>query len=84
MILLEANVLVLAYFIMVEGFPPHFVYWELRFFFDNICFTAGFYGEQRSTHTKLPVKTDQDTIREGYRYVHIVTLFSCASIYIYI
>ena len=32
MILLEANVLVLAYFIMVEGFPPHFVYWELRFF----------------------------------------------------
>ncbi|KAJ9685701.1 hypothetical protein PVL29_017655 [Vitis rotundifolia] len=30
---------------------------------------AGFYGEQRSTHTKLPVKTDQDTIREGYRFI---------------
>lgn len=66
------------------GVPSTFCVLGIKIFFDNICFTAGFYGEQRSTHTKLPVKTDQDTIREGYRYVHIVTLFSCASIYIYI
>ncbi|CAI0393846.1 unnamed protein product [Linum tenue] len=27
-----------------------------------------FYGKERSDNVNLPVKTDQDTIREGYRY----------------
>ncbi|KAL3832943.1 hypothetical protein ACJIZ3_007679 [Penstemon smallii] len=30
---------------------------------------VGFYGKQRSAHEKLPVKTDQDTLREGYRFI---------------
>ncbi|CAK9140383.1 unnamed protein product [Ilex paraguariensis] len=28
-----------------------------------------FYGKERSTKEKLPVKTDQDTLREGYRFI---------------
>ncbi|CAL5401526.1 unnamed protein product [Camellia sinensis] len=28
---------------------------------------VGFYGNERSTEEKLPLKTDQDTLREGYR-----------------
>ncbi|XP_057978649.1 uncharacterized protein LOC131165034 isoform X3 [Malania oleifera] len=28
-----------------------------------------FYGKESSTHKKLPVKTDQDTLREGYRFI---------------
>ncbi|KAL6981237.1 hypothetical protein U1Q18_022867 [Sarracenia purpurea var. burkii] len=28
-----------------------------------------FYGKERSTQEKLPVKTDQDTLREGYRFI---------------
>lgn len=34
-------------------------------------FVAGFYGKETSTQQKLPIKTDQDTIREGYRYVAV-------------
>jgi hypothetical protein len=34
-----------------------------------VCVAVGFYGKERATHVKLPVKTDQDTLREGYRYV---------------
>lgn len=30
---------------------------------------VGFYGRETSTQEKLPVKTDQDTIREGYRFI---------------
>ncbi|KAA8515675.1 hypothetical protein F0562_018714 [Nyssa sinensis] len=30
---------------------------------------VGFYGKERSTQEKLPVKTDQDTLREGYRFI---------------
>ncbi|XP_058073656.1 uncharacterized protein LOC131222552 [Magnolia sinica] len=28
-----------------------------------------FYGKARNTHGVLPVKTDQDTLREGYRFI---------------
>ncbi|XP_010257221.1 PREDICTED: protein FRA10AC1 homolog [Nelumbo nucifera] len=28
-----------------------------------------FYGKGRNVHEKLPVKTDQDTLREGYRFI---------------
>ncbi|MFQ6626888.1 hypothetical protein Gotur_005331 [Gossypium turneri] len=28
----------------------------------------GFYGKEKSTDVKLPIKTDHDTLREGYRY----------------
>uniref|UniRef100_A0A3Q7G8L7 Protein FRA10AC1 n=1 Tax=Solanum lycopersicum TaxID=4081 RepID=A0A3Q7G8L7_SOLLC len=28
-----------------------------------------FYGRERSTQEKLPVKTDQDTLKEGYRFI---------------
>ncbi|CAN1132660.1 Protein FRA10AC1 [Linum perenne] len=27
-----------------------------------------FYGNEKSSNVKLPVKTDRDTLREGYRY----------------
>ncbi|CAN0917401.1 Protein FRA10AC1 [Linum grandiflorum] len=27
-----------------------------------------FYGNEKSSNVKLPVRTDQDTLREGYRY----------------
>ncbi|CAL5340557.1 unnamed protein product [Camellia sinensis] len=30
-------------------------------------YIIGFYGNERSTEEKLPLKTDQDTLREGYR-----------------
>ncbi|KAK9283209.1 hypothetical protein L1049_011445 [Liquidambar formosana] len=30
---------------------------------------VGFYGEERSTYETLPVKTDKDTLREGYRFI---------------
>ncbi|KAM2815433.1 hypothetical protein COP1_039798 [Malus domestica] len=30
---------------------------------------VNFYGRQESSHVKLPVKTDQDTLREGYRFI---------------
>ncbi|XP_040995094.1 protein FRA10AC1 [Juglans microcarpa x Juglans regia] len=30
---------------------------------------VGFYGKEKATHVKLPVKTDQDTLREGYRFI---------------
>ncbi|KAK4722459.1 hypothetical protein R3W88_012692 [Solanum pinnatisectum] len=30
---------------------------------------VGFYGRERSTQEKLPVKTDQDTLKEGYRFI---------------
>ncbi|XP_052193278.1 uncharacterized protein LOC127801849 isoform X1 [Diospyros lotus] len=30
---------------------------------------VGFYGKQQYTQEKLPVKTDQDTLREGYRFI---------------
>ncbi|KAK4365170.1 hypothetical protein RND71_016528 [Anisodus tanguticus] len=30
---------------------------------------VGFYGRERFTQEKLPVKTDQDTLREGYRFI---------------
>ncbi|KAK1281616.1 hypothetical protein QJS10_CPB22g01350 [Acorus calamus] len=28
-----------------------------------------FYGKNRDVHDVLPVKTDQDTLREGYRFI---------------
>ncbi|KAK6240223.1 hypothetical protein QUC31_005692 [Theobroma cacao] len=28
-----------------------------------------FYGKEKSTDVKLPVKTDHDTLREGYRFI---------------
>lgn len=31
-------------------------------------FAVDFYGKEKSTDVKLPVKTDHDTLREGYRY----------------
>ncbi|CAB4298546.1 unnamed protein product [Prunus armeniaca] len=30
---------------------------------------VSFYGREESSHVKLPVKTDQDTLREGYRFI---------------
>ncbi|GAV67000.1 Fra10Ac1 domain-containing protein [Cephalotus follicularis] len=30
---------------------------------------VGFYGKEKSTQLKLPVKTDQDALREGYRFI---------------
>lgn len=30
--------------------------------------TVDFYGKNVSAEEKLPVKTDKDTLREGYRY----------------
>ncbi|KAK8495057.1 hypothetical protein V6N12_055206 [Hibiscus sabdariffa] len=30
---------------------------------------VGFYGKEKSTDLKLPVKTDYDTLREGYRFI---------------
>ncbi|KAM2918792.1 hypothetical protein COP2_040837 [Malus domestica] len=30
---------------------------------------VNFYGRQESSHVKPPVKTDQDTLREGYRFI---------------
>ncbi|KAJ4711622.1 protein FRA10AC1 [Melia azedarach] len=30
---------------------------------------VSFYGKEKSTNLKLPVKTDQDTLREGYRFI---------------
>lgn len=30
---------------------------------------VGFYGEERPTYEKLPIKTDKDTLREGYRFI---------------
>lgn len=41
-------------------------FWQLKFL---VCVAVGFYGKEKATHVKLPVKTDQDTLREGYRYV---------------
>ncbi|CAN0917398.1 Protein FRA10AC1 [Linum grandiflorum] len=28
-----------------------------------------FYGNEKSSNVKLPVRTDQDTLREGYRFI---------------
>lgn len=39
-------------------------------------FTAGFYGKESSSQEKLPIKTDQDTLREGYRYWQLLSEFS--------
>ncbi|WCJ18436.1 hypothetical protein M5689_000787 [Euphorbia peplus] len=36
-----------------------------KFLNDYVCF----YGKQISQNAKLPVKTDQDTLREGYRFI---------------
>ncbi|KAK9913091.1 hypothetical protein M0R45_036916 [Rubus argutus] len=30
---------------------------------------VNFYGREESPHVKLPIKTDQDTLREGYRFI---------------
>ncbi|KAG8363602.1 hypothetical protein BUALT_Bualt19G0039500 [Buddleja alternifolia] len=30
---------------------------------------VGYYGKDKSAQEKLPVKTDQDTLREGYRFI---------------
>ncbi|KAL3537439.1 hypothetical protein ACH5RR_000805 [Cinchona calisaya] len=30
---------------------------------------VGFYGKGRSAQERLPIKTDQDTLREGYRFI---------------
>ncbi|KDP43478.1 hypothetical protein JCGZ_16765 [Jatropha curcas] len=30
---------------------------------------VSFYGKEKSANVKLPVKTDQDTLREGYRFI---------------
>jgi len=40
-------------------------------------FTVRFYGKDKPAEVKLPVKTDQDTLREGYRYGAIVNMFLC-------
>lgn len=44
-------------------------------------FAVAFYGKEKSmqTHLKLPVKTDQDTLREGYRYVFLIIFMSCCA-----
>lgn len=44
---------------MVNAYSLRFLFWV----------AVGFYGKEKATHVKLPVKTDQDTLREGYRYV---------------
>ncbi|XP_022756788.1 protein FRA10AC1 [Durio zibethinus] len=36
-----------------------------KFLNDYVCF----YGKEKSTDVKLPVKTDHDTLREGYRFI---------------
>lgn len=40
------------------------------FLFNNL--TVDFYGKDRNAHAVLPIKTDQDTLREGYRYNMII------------
>ncbi|KAM1285797.1 hypothetical protein ACFX2J_028324 [Malus domestica] len=30
---------------------------------------VSFYGREASSHVKLPVKTDHDTLREGHRFI---------------
>ncbi|EEF41043.1 Protein FRA10AC1, putative [Ricinus communis] len=30
---------------------------------------VSFYGKENSTNLKLPIKTDKDTLREGYRFI---------------
>lgn len=47
---------------------------RLRFL---VCVAVGFYGNEKATPVQLPVKTDQDTLREGYRYVlwHYSTIY---------
>lgn len=38
--------------------------------------TVDFYGKDVPAEEKLPVKTDKDTLREGYRYVPLLVLFN--------
>lgn len=37
------------------------------FFYFKFYVVVNFYGREESPHVKLPIKTDQDTLREGYR-----------------
>ncbi|XP_027355638.1 protein FRA10AC1 [Abrus precatorius] len=32
---------------------------------------VNFYGKERPSNIKLPIKTDQDTLREGYRFIRL-------------
>ncbi|KAH7527851.1 hypothetical protein FEM48_Zijuj05G0010400 [Ziziphus jujuba var. spinosa] len=34
-----------------------------------VCDAVDFYGKEKSAQVKLPIKTDQDTLREGYRFI---------------
>ncbi|KAE8677480.1 Cellulose synthase family protein isoform 1 [Hibiscus syriacus] len=43
---------------------------------------VGFYGKEKSTDVKLPVKTDHDTLREGYRYAFVVCIRGLARLYV--
>lgn len=36
-------------------------------------FAVGYYGGERQKQEKLPVKTDQDTLRDGYRCVCVLS-----------
>lgn len=38
--------------------------------------TVDFYGKDASAEEKLPVKTDKDTLREGYRYDPLLALLN--------
>ncbi|KAL5132601.1 Protein FRA10AC1 [Glycine soja] len=42
-----------------------------------------FYGKERPSNLKLPIKTDQDTLREGYRF-HLPALSSLFSISLFL
>lgn len=46
--------------------------------------SVDFYGKDVSAEEKLPVKTDKDTLREGYRYDPLLAIFSYVlSLFIY-
>lgn len=47
----------------------------------TIMFPAvDFYGKNVSAEEKLPVKTDKDTLREGYRYDPLLALLESVGV----
>ncbi|WVZ01690.1 hypothetical protein V8G54_022496, partial [Vigna mungo] len=43
--------------------------YEFLLRFSLFVTTVNFYGKERPSNLKLPIKTDQDTLREGYRFI---------------
>lgn len=60
----------LYFAVMVVFFPSLFHLSVICLLF-AYCFAVGFYGKEKSTDVNLPIKTDHDTLREGYRYAFV-------------